>query len=55
MTDATNAAGDFASAEEFSNIGTGAVPSPDRGRAAASSEANGFLSFGLAPELIRAV
>ena len=55
MTDAMNAAGDFASAEEFSNIGTGAVPSPDRGRAAASSEANGFLSFGLAPELIRAV
>jgi len=55
MTDAFDAADDFSSVENSSNLDATAAPIPDEGGLPAIPVPNGFLPFGLAPELIRAV
>lgn len=55
MNDAMNAAAEYSSAEEISNLDAGAVPKHERVDTTATPTPNGFLPFSLAPELIRAV
>lgn len=55
MTDAFQATGDISLVENFSNQTAGMPNSDDLAVAAVAEIPNGFLTFGLAPELIHAV